>query len=183
MASVTVHRAAGMKGEFFTDAENLTELVSHMPEEDQRRFNSYGHFRIESAFVDRQFIVYQPMGLTSLKTHVPPKVLNVITIKDFSTDARNGCQVVLKEQETQQELVISHVPRRVYGYPIYMSVPARLMLRWDGRQLENGRVWRSLSFAVLVKTKNKADFYSKNNTYMETPNELRRLYPAEPFKF
>lgn len=172
-----------MKGEFFTDAQNLTELVTHMPEEDQRRFNGYGHFRIESAFIDRQFIVYQPTGLTPSGRHMAPKILNVITIKDFSTDSRNGCQVVLKEQETQQELVVDHVPRRVYGYPIYMSVPARLTLRWDGRELESGRVWRSLSFAVLIKTKNKSDFYSKNNIYMETPNQLRKLYPAEQFTF
>lgn len=70
------------------------------------------------------------------------------------------------------------MPRRVFGYPIYMSVPAKLTLRWDGRLLRDGRVWRSLSFAVLVKTKNKSDFFSKGNTYIETPNRFRQLYPG-----
>lgn len=173
----------GMKGEFFTDQENLAELVTHMPDEDQRRFNNYGHFRVESAFLDRQFIVYEPTGLSTDKLHLPPKILNLVKVIDFSVDPRNGCQVVLKEQQAQQELVIGHVPRRVYGYPIYMSVPAKLTLRWDGRSLESGRVWRSLSFAVLIKTKNKADFYSRGNVYFETPNRLRQLYPAVTGQF
>lgn len=167
-----------MKGNFFTDAENLVDLVSHMPEDDQRRYTNYGHNRIEAVFVDRVFIVYKPTGLTANKQHKDPEILNLVKVMDFSVDARNGCQVVLKEQNTQQELVIGHVPRRVYGFPLYMSVPTKLTLRWDGRALENGRVWRSLSFAVLVKTKNRSDFYSQGNVYMETPARFKQLYPG-----
>lgn len=180
-----VRVGGGMKGEFFDVRENLADLVTHMPEEDQHRFHKYGHMRIESAFIDRQFIVYKPQGLTKGGQHNPPEILNVIRIVDFSVDARNGCQVVLKEEQTQQELAVGHVPRRVYGFPIYMCVPARVEVRWDGRRLENGRVWRSLSFAVLLKTKNKSDFYSPGNTYIETPNRLRELYPevTGEFKF
>ncbi len=127
------------------------------------------------------FIVYQPTGLTTNNRHKPPQVLNILKVVDFSVDPRHGCQVVIKEEQTNQELAIGHVPRRVYGYPIYMSVPAKLTVRWDGRVLEDGRVWRSLSFAVLIKSKNKADFYSKGNTYIETPNRLKQLYPEQQF--
>jgi hypothetical protein len=172
-----------MKDEFFTDAENLAELVTHMPEEDAHRFNKWGHFRVEAVFVDRLFIVYKPTGLTPSGQHKPPEILNIIKVIDFSVDPRSGFQTVLKDQNTQQELVIGHVPRRVYSYQVYMSVPANLTLRWDGRRMDDGRVWRSLSFAVLIKTKNRSNFYSKGNTYIETPNRLKQLYPEVDGQF
>ena len=167
-----------LKGDFFDEQENLAELVTHMPEDDQRRYAGFGHNRVEAVFLDRVFIVYKPMGLTATNQHVPPEILNTVRVIDFSVDPRHGAQVVFKEQNTQQELVIGHVPRRVYGYPIYVSVPTKLTLRWDGRRLPDGRVWRSLSFALLVKTKNKSSFYSRGNTYFETPNRLKELYPT-----
>ncbi len=52
-----------------------------------------------------------------------------------------------------------------------------MTLRWDARQISEDKVWRSLSFAVLIKARNKADFHSKGNVYCETPNVLRRFYP------
>jgi hypothetical protein len=163
--------------DYFTDDENLRELVTHMPEEDAHRFNKYGHLRIEGAFVDRVFVVYSPTGLTSANKHKAPEVLNIIKVIDFSVDARTGCQIVLKDEQTQQELVIGHVPRRVYAYHIYMSMPTNMTVPWDGRLLDDGRVWRSLSFAVLIKTRNRSDYYSKGNHYIETPNRLKQLFP------
>lgn len=174
-----------MSNEFFSEEQNLAELVSHMPEDDQRRFNNFGHFRVEAAFINRVFIVYKPTGLTPAGKHNPPEVVNLLKVIDFGVDIREGCYIVLKDQNTQQELNIGHVPRRVYEYPIFMSVPTKLMLRYDARNVNN-RVWRSLSFAVLVKAKNKADFYSKGNTYAETPASFKRLYPnvaPTEFKF
>lgn len=75
------------------------------------------------------------------------------------------------------------MPRSVYDYPIYMSVPSKLSMRWDGRRLEDGQVWRSLNFAVLIKTKNKSSFYSMGNTYMETPNYFKAFFPAATGEF
>lgn len=168
--------------EFFTDEQNVAELVSHMPEEDQRRFLNYGHNRVEPAFLNRVFIVYKPTGLLPGGQHRQPEILNLVKVIDFSVDPAEGCYVVLKDQTTQQELRIGHVPRRVYGYPVYMSVPTKLQLKWDARNVGN-RVWRSLSFALLVKTKNRSDFFSKGNTYLETPNTFKRLYPAVTGQF
>jgi hypothetical protein len=140
---------------------------------------------VEAVFLDRVFIVYKSTGLTAGGAHKEPKILNLVKVVDFMVEPRNGATLVLREQNTNQELTLGYVPRRVFGYPIYMSVPSKLTLRWDGRLLRDGRVWRSLSFAVLVKTKNKSDFYSKGNMYIETPNRFRQLYPGPkmPVKF
>jgi hypothetical protein len=168
---------------FFTDEANLAELVSHMPEDDRNRFNNYGHFRVEAVFIDRIFIVYKPTGLTTSGRHKPPEILTTVKVTDFSADARYGCKATLVDQEHGgQELQVTHVPRRVFNYPVYVSIPARLNLRWDAR-LVGDRVWRSLSFAFLIKTKNKSDFYSKGNVYFESPNRFRALYPEVNGKF
>jgi hypothetical protein len=161
---------------FFSDEENLAELVTHMPEEDQHRFNKYGHFRIEAVFIDRLLIVYKPTGLTADNKHRDPEVVTTLKFIDFGVEPRNGAYATVKDEKFGQELNLTHVPRRVFNYPIYMSVPARMQLRWDARTV-NGRVWRSLSFAILIKTKNRSDFYSKGNVYCETPNRLKQLYP------
>jgi hypothetical protein len=168
--------------DFFNDQENLAELISHMPDEDRARFLKYGHNRVEPAFKDRIFIVYKPTGLNAANQHRQPEIVNLVKVVDFQVDLDQGCLVVLKEQQTQQELTIGHVPRRVFGYPVYMSVPTRLQLKWDAHR-DGTRVWRSLSFAVLLKTKNRSSFYSKGNVYMETPNNFRQLYPTVTGQF
>jgi hypothetical protein len=160
----------------------MKELVSHMPEEEQKRYENYGHLRIEAAFVNRIFIAYKPTGLTRAGKHKAPEIVNLIKVLDFEVDPRHGSIVTLKDQQTEQEQTVHHVPRRVYGYPIFVSIPTNLALRWDAR-LVNGRVWRSLSFALLIKTRNRADFYSYGNTYMEAPNVFRRLYPEVTGQF
>lgn len=171
-----------MSKDFFTDEQNLAELVSRMPEEDRQRFNNYGHFRVEAVFINRIFIVYRPTGLNAVGQHREPEILTTVKVVDFGVEVRDGCYAVIQDQQTGQELTVTHVPKKLFGYPIYISIPPRVTLRWDCRTV-NGRPWRSLSFAMLIKTKNKSDFYSKGNTYVETPNEFKRLYPAVTGKF
>jgi hypothetical protein len=171
--------------QFFTDDQNLADLVSHMPEDDQRRFNAYGHFRVEAVFIDRIFIIYKPTGLTSTGRHRPPEILTTVKVTDFSGNARYGCTATLEDVEHSQQLQVTHVPRRMFNYPIYVSIPPRVLLRWDARRLADDRVWRSLSFALLIKTKNKSSFFSKGNVYAETPIKFKELYPEVngQFKF
>jgi hypothetical protein len=59
---------------------------------------------------------------------------------------------------------------------VLVSIPPRLLLRWDARWHE-GKIYRSLSFALLIKTRNKAEFSDAGNIYMETPNKFHELYP------
>lgn len=178
-----------MSNDFFSDRDNAAELVSHMPEEDRKRYENYGHNRVEPAFIDRVFIVYKPTGLTPGPKelgggrHREPQILTTVKVIDFGVEVRDGCYTVLKEVgQTDQELTIGHVPKKLFHYPIYVSIPPRLMLRWDCRTV-NGRAWRSLSFALLIKTKNDSKFFSAGNVYMETPNKFREYYPSVTGQF
>lgn len=162
---------------FFTEEESMAELLSHMPEDDRHRYLKYGHRQIEGAFVGRVFIIYKPEGLTFSKAHRPPTVLTTVNIVDFMVDPREGARVIVEDMTTSERQTITYVPKKLFGYQVYVSVPPQLTLRWDARSASEDRVWRTLSFALLIKTKNKADFYSKGNHYIQTPNGFRRLYP------
>jgi hypothetical protein len=155
-------------GQFLNDDENLADLISQMPDDDRNKYVNYGHNRVEPAFVDRIFIVYQPSGLNAARAHIEPTIITTIRVLDLSIDSSNGAMVRVRDEKFGDEQIIGYLPKRLFGYQIYVSVPPRLMLRWDAHEA-NGRMYRSLSFALLIKTRNKAEFYSKGNTYVETP--------------
>ena len=48
-------------GQYFSDDNNMAELVSRTPEEDRTRYGNYERHRVERAFVDRIFIAFKPV--------------------------------------------------------------------------------------------------------------------------
>jgi hypothetical protein len=163
-------------GNFLRDPDSDADLVSRMPETERAQYLRFGHLRIESAFAGRVFILYRPTGLNALNRHREPHVLSTLLLTDFMCDARTGSSAKLVDQSNGSTMMIGHQPRRIFEYDLFMAMPSRMLLRWDARAVE-GKVLRSLSFAVLIKTKNKSDFYSAGNLYSETPNEFLKLYP------
>ena len=162
--------------EYLNDKVSDADLVSRMPDDERLLYQKYGHLRIESAFGGRFFVIYKPTGLNAFKQHRDPHVLTTVQVTDFVTNSQSGSSAKVIDQGNGAMRVIDHVPRKLFDYDIYMSIPSRMLIRWDAR-LVNGEVHRSLSFAVLIKTKNRSDFYSAGNTYAETPNEFLKLYP------
>jgi hypothetical protein len=161
---------------YLTEVENSAALAAEMPPGDRSEYDGYGHNRIESAFVDRDFVVYECQGRDSKNIQRPPKILTTVRVIDFRADYASGCEVRLLDKTTQDTLKVGHVPRRVFDYPVFMAVPARLRIAWDA-QWHGDRLMRSLLFAVLIKARNKSEFLSKGNVYMETPNRVRELFP------
>lgn len=165
-----------MSSAYLSDDANLLDLEAHIRGDDRAVFRAYGHLRIEAAFIGRLFVVYKPTGLNKSGAHKDPEVLTTLRVVDFRADADTGCQVRLSDLTSGEEMTVDHVPRRVFHYDLFMQVPPLLKLRWSARVVD-GSVSRNLAFAVLVKTKNRSDFYSARNTYCETPNRFRDLFP------
>lgn len=161
---------------FMSDEEGMAELVSLMPEADREVYAKFGHNRLEAAFLDRAFIVYRCEGRNSKDIQRPPKVISTIRVIGFHADASQGCTIKLLDEETETTLEVGHVPVRLFDYPVFVSAPQRMSLKWDAHRWA-GKVVRNLTFVLFVKTANKAEFFSKGNIYMETPNKLRELYP------
>lgn len=154
----------------------MAELVSLMPVDEQKQYLNYGHRRIEATFVDRVFIIYRPTGLNAAKQHREPDIVTTVRIMDFMVDSTNGASSRLLDERSGAEMRIGYVPKKIFTYPIFVSIPARLTLKWDARKVGE-RTLRSMSFALLVKTKNRSDFYSQGNVYAETPASFKKLYP------
>jgi hypothetical protein len=173
-------------GRFYEDDDNMADLVDQMSDDDRARYANYGHNRIEPCFADRIFIVYKPSGLNAAKQHMNPEIVTTITVLDFSVNSRDGATVRVRDDNFGGEQTLTYVPKRLFTYQVFASIPPRLMVRWDAHEA-NGKLERSLGFALLLKTRNRAEFYSKGNTYIETPNKFRSFYPSvtgdQKFKF
>lgn len=162
---------------YYNDADNLADLTGQMPSEERSIFDKFGHLRVESAFIGRLFIIYRPTGLNPDKTHADPEILTTVRLQDFRCNSKDGSVAHVIDVMTGQSQEITHVPARLFHYPVYVSLPPFSKLRWDAR-MSGGKVKRSLSYALLVKTRNRSDFYSLGNTYCETPNDFKALFPA-----
>ena len=70
------------------------------------------------------------------------------------------------------------MPSKLFDFPIYASVPCSFALRHNvaviGKDLQ-----RFDSSAILyVKTRNKAEFHSRGNIYVESAKHLMGLFPG-----
>lgn len=167
--------------QYLSDDANMADLVSQIHEDDKVSFNSFGHTRIEAVFDNRLFIIYRPQGLDGRK-HKNPEILTTIKVRNFDCVSQGDPTVEIEDLRTGQRQLISLVPSRVFDYNLFMSVPPALRLRWDARVTGNGQVARSLSYAVLIKSKNRSDYYSFGVTYAETPNRFREMFPDCDYK-
>jgi hypothetical protein len=165
---------------FLTADESLAELITHMPTAEAAEYIDFKHMKVEAAYADCIFIVYQPSGRRSgaknLIDQKPPKILGMIKVKWLQVD-KLGAQALIVDEQSGQEMYVRHIPKRLFHYPIFISLPSEMTLRYAGQRREENVV-RDLSFAFLIKTRNRSDFYSTVNTYMETPSNFKKLYPA-----
>lgn len=161
---------------YLGDDENLADLVSRIPGSDREQYQSFGHLRVEAVFENRLFIVYKPTGLTREGLHRQPDVLTTVRVSDLWCESKEGACVGLEDLRTGATLRVGYIPTKLFGYNVFVSVPPIMRVRWDGRRA-GGEVRRSLAFGLLIKAKNRADFYSAGNTYCETPNSFRALLP------
>lgn len=163
--------------QYLSDTDSAADLTDRMKEDDKLAYRDFGHTRIEAVFDSRLFIIYKPQGLAG-STHKDPDVLTTIKVLDYACTSAEGSTIEVEDMRTGQRQVISHIPARVFDYDLFMSVPQALRLRWDARPGDNGRMVRSLSYAILIKSKNRSDWFSQGVTYTETPNRFRELFPS-----
>lgn len=155
---------------YLSEKENIDDLLGRMPEDEREKYARYGHHRIMSAFVNRTFIVYRANGKNKM-----PEVLARLNVVDFQISP-DGAFAIVENMDTGLRETITYVPRRVFDFPVFLALPPVMDVRYDAR-IENSKINRWVAFAVLAKTRNRADFYSSGNVYLETPNNFKRLYP------
>jgi hypothetical protein len=168
-----------------TDEETFASLKAKMKASDAEEYENFKHIKIEAGFDDRVFAVYQ-LQETKKETDPPtPKILSIIRVTSFETDLRSGASVRLYDETSGIEMVVGYVPKKLFSYPIYISLPVNMLMR-VGTQMQSGGVRQTFTFAMLFKCKDKAERYTPENFYVETPANLKKLFPIitnAPFKF
>lgn len=157
------------------DAANTAELASRIPEPDRALYRDFKALAIHAAFDDRVFIVYKPQGLTAEGQHRPPQVVARLRCMGFAATSRNGAEVQIENLETGDVAYVGYIPSRVFGLDVFMAVPPNMRLKWDVHA-RRGAMIRSMSYALLIKTRSRSDWYSANVDMCETPNKLKELY-------
>lgn len=170
-----------MATQYMSDDESIADLADRIPGVDRAIYKDFKALAIQAAFDDRIFVLFKPTGLNERNEHRDPEILTSIRVINFrlnSTDA----SIRIMDENNGESMDLDYVPRRVFGYDVFMSIPPRMQLRWDARIIDCV-VRRSLSYPILIKTKNRPDWYSAGVTYACTPNEFRRLYPQVDINF
>lgn len=167
--------------QYLGDSESLLDLESRITGNDRDVYRAFRDLHVEVSFVSRLFIVYRPTGLTPEGRHKDPEILTTLKVLSFYLDDLGGAEAVITDLTTGEELTIGHIPQRLFGYDLFVSIPPAMRIRWDGR-LVDGIVHRSLAFPILVKARNRSDYYSFGVTQATTPNKLRQLFPSLEFQ-
>jgi hypothetical protein len=156
---------------YLTEEEIKADLIRQMPERERKSFGSFGHLRVEAIFKDRVFVVYRSNGKSSA-----PDILTTIRVQEVHAD-NEGASTVLIDQGTGDTMRVAYQPERLFHYPIFVSLPLHMRIQFQARTTGESAWIGTLAFALLVKTKNKSDFHSAGNVYVETPNDFKTKFP------
>lgn len=160
-----------------SNEESLQELASRMTEpEDVIDYNNFRNSRVEACFEGRHFVIYRPQGLNSDNSHRDPEIITTLAISDYYCDGKTGARCTITDLQTDETQILTHVPARLFNYQVFAAIPTHCRIRWDARE-SDGKIKRSLIFSITLKTRNRSDHYSLGNTYCETPNQFRSLFP------
>jgi hypothetical protein len=165
---------------YLTEDASVQDLFHRMESPDREECQSYGHMKTEQCFIDRIFVVYKPQGLKADGGHRDPVQLTQIKVTGFRVSGA-GSEIDLEDLGTNQVMTVSYIPKRLFHYDAFVSVPPKMRLNWDAQNVR-GHIRRAMHFQVLVKVRSRGDFYSAGVTGVETPAKFRELYPDVTLK-
>lgn len=179
----TLGRMAPASPKYLDSKESQQEMFSRLDPVTKAEWDSYGHLRIEGAFQDRVFVVYEDTGRNNSGAWRAPKIITTVRVMSFRATDEDGCCVRLLNESCNETMDVGHLPKKVFGYPVFVAIPVSFALRWDVHE-HGGKMRRSLAYPLFVKARNRAEFHSKGNTYLESPNKMREeLFPRLDLKF
>lgn len=134
-------------------------LADEISDEEKEVLDTMRHTRIEAAYRNRKFIVYQ-------MDNGHPEELATLNIKDFVCDDDFGCSTEIECVETGEIVTIGYHPTQIFDYPIFVHLPVNQKVRWSARDDDPDD--RSLSFLMVVRTQTRRHLRERDAIYMET---------------
>lgn len=145
---------------FLSPEEFYARLVETMPPEAAKTYRTMRHTRIEPAYRNRKFIVYEMNGDR-------PKKLDTVLVYDFVADDVEGTSMQLElESRPGELLLVGYAPVQVFHFPVFVCLPPNNKLRWSARR--DNPTDPSLSFLMVIRTQSRRHRREKGVIYMET---------------
>lgn len=151
-----------------TDPELFAQLIERLSDADKSAFQGTRHGRVETASPGKQLVVYHMQGRQ-------PKVLAKISIIDLSID-EDGASTEIIDVGTRERLVVGYSPCRLFDFPVFLSLPSNLAVRWRVAS-EGGKGF--LAWPVYMRTQSRRHLREVGVTYCETLRSFHEEFAAE----
>lgn len=159
-----------MNRTFLDDAASLGVLVDQIPNpRDRELYRSLKFLRVELCFRERVFIVFRIV-------QGEPVVLGRVKVLDYAATDQEGASTRLFDMETEEELLVGHVPTRLFDHEVFVHIPPTQTLRWDAIYTNNG-IERSLAFPLMIKVATKLDHSPEGRVHLETVKSFAERWP------
>lgn len=140
-----------------TDPEFFAQLTDLLSPEDKAIFDDTRHGRVETASTGKEMVVYRMQDRQ-------PRILSQISIVDLSIDD-GGASTEIIDLGTRERLVVGYSPCRLFDYPIFLSLPPSLTMRWrvgfsDGEGF--------MTWPIYMRTQSRRHLREVGVTYCET---------------
>lgn len=145
------------------------DFESQMDARTRAVFESFKHLRVEAAFDDRYFYLFRHGADNK------PDILTQIRVVDFECVSKEGSSILIEDMNTGEKMTLDHVPRLVFGYPVFMYAATVAAVQFTLR-----KGVRSLTYPIMIKTRYRAstEFPGASTVYVETQKRLMDLYPG-----
>lgn len=167
------------KDRYRQELDNLADLIAQMPPDDMSEYSSFGFVHTDAAFINRRFLVVNTKGQRQGRPR-PPELLGTVRVLDFDCNTQRGSVITLRNDSNRRTLQVGHVPVRLFRFPVFVSVPVYQGVRWEAREMDDGRYVRNLIFGICFKQQSGIRFYNPNNVSVVTPNQYRDHFGRVP---
>lgn len=140
-----------------TDPEFFAQLTDLLSPEDKAIFDHTRHGRVETASTGKEMVVYRMQDRQ-------PRILSQICIVDLSIDD-GGASTEIIDLGTRERLVVGYSPCRLFDYPIFLSLPPSLTMRWRVG-FDDGRGF--MTWPIYMRTQSRRHLREVGVTYCET---------------
>lgn len=161
---------------FVSEKYNLADLVAHMPQDDQKLYQSFGYVFTEAAFYNRRFVVVKLAGKSTSGKPKPPVVLGAARVVGFSATHLAGCKMTLQDEESERLLQVGHTPTRLFNFPVFVSVPIYQGVKWEAKEMSDGSYRRALVFGTCFKQQSALKWFNRDNVAVLTHNDFEETF-------
>jgi hypothetical protein len=146
---------------FLSPQEHFDILASNLPADKLALFDGTTHGRIEVAYRNRSFFVYEMVNGS-------PVIHHELVVQDYLCNNDEGASTELLCRQTGRLLVVAYEPTQVFDYQIFVSIPVHHYVKWS--TTPSRPRGGSLAFPLLIRTLSRTSLRDHGVMFMETGN-------------